>query len=157
MRFKISTLLLAATMIALMAFSPQQSNAQKVHLAGGLAVQNDVLVENLEVGQVFGKSTLSIVGMSNQVHNLNRTYATGIKFERIVYTDSRCNFSANGATLVNLSGTNNYLTFSPGVSVSYRVNNNIAFTTNLSSPITEGSQLFNPTNFQAGVNLVLTL
>lgn len=151
--------ILFAMMAITLAFaSPEQSQAQKTHLAGGLAVSNDILVENLEVGQVFNRSTLSLIGQTSQVsQNVNRIWAVGIKYERLFYSSGNCSFSANGSTLVNLTGSYNYLTFSPGLSVAYRINNNLSLNTNLNSPITEGSILFKPISLQAGLQLVLTL
>ncbi len=155
MQFKIKTLLL----VMLMAFTvPRAVDAQKTSLTGGLFVTSDVAVENLEIGQTFGKNTLSAVGQSYQITPTStRNWSGGVKYYRTVYSQDKVSLQGNTLAQLNFTGSNQSLTVEPGLNINYSLNKSLSLSVGISTPIYENTVLFKPISLEGGIQLVLNL
>lgn len=148
-------------MAIMLILTSQQSDAQKLPtvISGGAAIGNDNLIENLEVGKVVGRTTVSLIGESYQSTPISqRQWSAGFKYYREVYSyTNRLSVKVNASTEVNLVGNNQFIVLSPGFNLDYSLGKKIQLRLQSSSPIYEGGIVFKPINLQTGVNLVLTL
>jgi hypothetical protein len=155
---KILTVLSIFTLAFVMGANAQtkrEAPKSNMVVVAGVNLTEDVAIENLEVGKTFGRNTFAVVGQTYQVGSSDRAWSTGVKYYRTIVKTNGFSFFTNGTVLVNLTGPYNSLTFKPGGSVDLA--KSLALQANVSTPIYEGSNLFKPTNLEAGLHLVFTL
>lgn len=153
------TLFLALTlmMTAMMTlFTVTETKAQgSLLLSGGIALSNDNLSENFEVGGDFGKNTLTLnVQTTDATAVSDRLWYGGVKYYRNVTVSPTLNAFGSASVLVGLRQTQD-IVFSPGVGLNLKLARNLYWQGSISTPIAENSTLFRPTRLQAGTQLVL--
>ena len=137
--------------------STTKAQTTNTFVSGGVSVSNAALYENVELGQTFGKNSLSLNVSTTDDVSYHRQWFGGVKYYRTVVTvSSSFDISASGAVLINLTDRA-YLTFKPAVNLNFKLANNVYIQGSLGSPISENSRLFSPTRLEAGAQLVIRI
>lgn len=146
-------------LVAILVLSATCVFGQKnTNVSVGLAVQNDDAVTSFEVGKTYGLNSVSLVAQTYQSVNSDRQWDAGVKFSHTLYgKNTPLNLRVNATTLVSLTGTYQYVTVQPGLSINYALNKNFSLGFETCTPIYEGSVLFKPVSWQTGLRLQLIL
>lgn len=139
-------------------FTTAQISKENKFVAVGMSLSNDHFTEQMEIGAIYGKNALSLVGtVDNLNHSAVKNYTAGVKYARNLVVQQPISISANAALRVNLTGKTQFLILEPGASVNLRLFKGFSLRADLSSPIYEKRTSLSSLELSGGLNVVLSL